>query len=171
MEPCNQSSGRSVWRAERPQKNEVAYMTECRSVRHLKWIIGLLTYVFCLLTSSLYAQTLSNVFPSQEISLADWGLTDPSEIGYISVGILHKRERDDLRLYDIRRQRPVVKEPGGPRGRTPSFEGNLFLVSHFKEGNINRLGGYFNGFAQSPSVSAVTIDKAPDGRPALNFFL
>ena len=169
MEPCNQSSGRSVWRAERPQKNEVAYMTECRSVRHLKWIIGLLTYVFCLLTSSLYAQTLSNVFPSQEISLADWGLTDPSEIGYISVGILHKRERDDLRLYDIRRQRPVVKEPGGPRGRTPSFEGNLFLVSHFKEGNINRLGGYFNGFAQSPSVSAVTIDKAPDGRPALNF--
>ena len=169
MEPCNQSSGRSVWRAERPQKNEVAYMTECRSVRHLKWIIGLLTYVFCLLTSSLYAQTLSNVFPSQEISLADWGLTDPSEIGYISVGILHKRERDDLRLYDIRRQRPVVKEPGGPRGRTPSFEGNLFLVSHFKEGNINRLGGYFNGFAKSPSVSAVTIDKAPDGRPALNF--
>ena len=144
-------------------------MTECRRVRHLKWIIGLLTYVFCLLTSSLYAQTLSNVFPSQEISLADWGLTDPSEIGYISVGILHKRERDDLRLYDIRRQRPVVKEPGGPRGRTPSFEGNLFLVSHFKEGNINRLGGYFNGFAQSPSVSAVTIDKAPDGRPALNF--
>ena len=144
-------------------------MTECRSVRHLKWIIGLLTYVFCLLTSSLYAQTLSNVFPSQEISLADWGLTDPSEIGYISVGILHKRERDDLRLYDIRRQRPVVKEPGGPRGRTPSFEGNLFLVSHFKEGNINRLGGYFNGFAKSPSVSAVTIDKAPDGRPALNF--
>ena len=144
-------------------------MTECRSVRHLKWIIGLLTSVFCLLTSSLYAQTLSNVFPSQEISLADWGLTDPSEIGYISVGILHKREGDDLRLYDIRKQRPVVKEPSGPRGRTPAFEGSFFLVSHFKKGNINRLGGYFNGFAQSPSVSAVTIGKAPDGRPALIF--
>jgi len=135
----------------------------------LKWIIGLLTSVFCLLTSSLYAQTLSNVFPSQEISLADWGLTDPSEIGYISVGILHKREGDDLRLYDIRKQRPVVKEPTGPRGRTPAFEGSLFLVSHFKKGNINRLGGYFNGFAQSPSASAVTIGKAPDGRPALIF--
>jgi len=129
----------------------------------LKWIIGLLTSVFCLLTSSLYAQTLSNVFPSQEISLADWGL------GYISVGILHKREGDDLRLYDIRKQRPVVKEPTGPRGRTPAFEGSLFLVSHFKKGNINRLGGYFNGFAQSPSASAVTIGKAPDGRPALIF--
>ena len=144
-------------------------MTECRRVRHLKWIIGLLTSVYCLLTSSLYAQTSSNVFPSQEISLADWGLTDPSEIGYISVGILHKREGDDLRLYDIRKQRPVVKEPSGPRGRTPAFEGSLFLVSHFKKGNINRLGGYFNGFAQSPSVSAVTIGKAPDGRPALIF--
>jgi len=85
------------------------------------------------------------------------------------VGILHKREGDDLRLYDIRRQRPVVKEPSGPRGRAPSFEGNLFLVSHFREGNTNRLGGYFNGFAKSPSQSAVTIGKAPDGRPALIF--
>ena len=169
MEPCNQSSGRSVWRAERLQKNEVAYMTECLSVRHLKWIMGLLTSVFCLLTSSLYAQTSSNVFPSQEISLADWGLTDPSEIGYISVGILHKREGDDLRLYDIRKQRPVVKEPSGPRGRTPLFDENLFLVSHFSEGNTNRLGGYFNGFAKSPSRSAVTIGKAPEGKPSLIF--
>ncbi len=169
MEPCNQSSGRSVWRAERLQKNEVAYMTECLRVRHLKWIMGLLTSVFCLLTSSLYAQTSSNVFPSQEISLADWGLTDPSEIGYISVGILHKREGDDLRLYDIRKQRPVVQEPSGPRGRTPLFDGNLFLVSHFSEGNTNRLGGYFNGFAKSPSRSAVTIGKAPEGKPSLIF--
>jgi len=146
-------------------------MKEGRSLEvvRLTWINCLLTCVFCLLTSSLYPQSLSDFFPSQEISLADWGLTDPSEIEYISVGILHKREGDDLRLYDIRRQRPVVKEPGGPRGRTPSFEGNLFLVSHFTEGNINRLGGYFNGFAQSPSVSAVTIDKAPDDRPALIF--
>ena len=144
-------------------------MTECRSVRHLKWIIGLLTSVFCLLTSSLYAQTLSNVFPSQETSLADWGLTDLSEIGYLSVGILHKSEGDDLRLYDIRKQRPVVKEPSGPRGRIPAFEGDVFVVSHLKEGNTNRLGGYFNGFAKSPSVSAVTIGKGPEGSQALIF--
>jgi len=145
-------------------------MKESRSLEIVsqRWIICLLTYVF-LLTSSLYPQSLSNFFPSQEISLADWGLTDPSEIGYISVGILHKREGDDLHLYDMRKQRPIVKEPSGPRGRAPSFEGNLFLVSHFREGNTNRLGGYFNGFAQSPSQSVVTIGEAPDGRPALIF--
>ncbi len=135
----------------------------------MKWIIWLLTSVFCLLSSSLYAQTLSNVFPSQETSLADWGLTDLSEIGYLSVGILHKSEGDDLRLYDIRKRRPVVKEPSGPRGRIPAFEGDVFVVSHLKEGNTNRLGGYFNGFARSPSQSEVTIGKAPEGRPSLIF--
>ncbi|MDA2923639.1 hypothetical protein MYX65_03110 [Acidobacteria bacterium AH-259-L09] len=74
-----------------------------------------------------------------------------------------------MRIYDIRKQRPVMKEPSGPRGRAPSFEGDLFLVSHFDRGNTNRLGGYFNGFAKSPSQSAVTIGKAPDGTPALIF--
>lgn len=169
MESFNQSSGQSVWRAERPQKNDEESMTECRNMRHLKWIIGLLTYVVCLLTSSLSPQSLSNFFPSQEISLADWGLTDPSEIGYISLGILHKKEGDDLRLYDMRKQKPVVREPSGSRGRTPSFEGDVFVVSSFREGNTNRLGGYFNGFATAPSQSAVTIGKAPEGRSALVF--
>ncbi|MDA2938490.1 hypothetical protein MYX75_09540 [Acidobacteria bacterium AH-259-A15] len=74
-----------------------------------------------------------------------------------------------MRIYDIRKQRPVVKEASGPRGRAPSFEGDHFLVSHFDRGNTNRLGGYFNGFAKSPSQSAVTMGKAPDGTPALIF--
>ena len=81
------------------------------------------------LASVSLTQSPLNTFLSQEISLIDWGLTDPSQIGYVSVGVLDKKEGKELIVYDIRRQRPVVKEPEGPRGRLPSFKGDLFLVS------------------------------------------
>ena len=61
-------------------------------------------------------------------------------MGFISLGILHKKEGDEIIIYDIRQQKPVVKEPKGPGGRIPSFEGDVFLVSHFKRGNVNRFG-------------------------------
>jgi len=63
----------------------------------------------------------------------------------------------------------VPKEPAELRGRIPSFEGDVFLVSHFDRGNINRLGGYFSAFARSPSQSGIAIDKDPDGKSALTF--
>lgn len=125
--------------------------------------------LFFFLISVSHAQSSFNGFLYQEASLTDWGLTDPSQVGYISVGVLHKKEGKELIIYDIRRQKPIIKEPKGLRGRPPSFEGNLFLVSHFDQGNTNGLGGYFSGFSKSPSQAAVTIDKAPDGKRALIF--
>lgn len=114
------------------------------------------TFAFILFASgAIHAET----FPSKEISLADWGLKTPSEIGYVSIGVLHKKEGDELIIYDIRKQRPVVKEPKRPLRRTPSFKGDVFLVSHFNQGNVNRLGGYFNGFAKIPSKSSVQLRK------------
>ena len=81
------------------------------------------TFAFILFSSgAVHAET----FPSKEISLADWGLNNPSEIGYVSIGVLHKKEGEELIIYDIRKQRPVVKEPKRPRGRTPSFKGDVF---------------------------------------------
>jgi hypothetical protein len=104
-----------------------------------------------------------------ETDLAHWGLADPSDVGYISVGILHKKSGDELVVYDIRKKRPVVKEPPRPESRIPPFQGNVFLLDDFRQGNVNRLGGYFNGFSKSPSLSSITIDKAPDSLQSLCF--
>jgi len=150
----------------------VPFMVSSIALLYVTWHILLLASCFSLFfffVSVSHAQSSFNDFLYQEASLTDWGLTDPSQVGYISVGVLHKRGGKELIIYDIRRQRPVVKEPQGLRGRPPSFEGNLFLVSHFDQGNTNGLGGYFSGFSKSPSQAAVTIDKAPDGTPALVF--
>lgn len=87
----------------------------------------------------------------------------------MSIGVLHKREGDELRVYEIRRHGPLVKEPSGPRGRTPPLTGDTLLVGHFDRGNMNRVGGYFNPLVKSPSQSSVTLGKAPDGTPALIF--
>lgn len=141
---------------------------QLRSQRYLTCLL-IIICTFSLLTARLYAQTPYASFPSQKMSLADWGLTDPSQIGYMHVGILHKRGGDTLVVYDVRRREPVVEEPAEPRRHTPAFEGDIFLVSHFDQGNTNRLDGYFNGFAKSPSQSRVAISKAPDNTPALIF--
>ena len=108
-------------------------------------------------------------FPSKEVSLSDWGLSDVSQIGYLSIGILHKKNGAEVVLYDIRESKPNLKTPEGVRSQVPSFEDDYFLVSHFDHGNINRLGGYFNGFARLPSKSKVAIAKTPDDEPALTY--
>lgn len=108
-------------------------------------------------------------FPSKDISLSDWGLSDPSQIGHLSIGILHKQKGDEVVLYDVRESKPALKTQEGPRSRVPSFEGDFFLVSHFDRGNTNRLGGYFNGFAKHPSKSIVSIARTSDNEPALTY--
>lgn len=138
-------------------------------LRSLRPSICLLSALVCFLPSWGYGERSPTVFPSQEIVLADWGLTTPSEIGYVQLGILHKKDGDALRIYDIRKQRPIVEEPKGLRGRVPFFEGAVLLVGHYNRGNTNRLGGYFNGFAKPPSRSTVSLGQAPDGTPALTF--
>ncbi|MDH3639522.1 MAG: hypothetical protein OES09_13840, partial [Gammaproteobacteria bacterium] len=132
-------------------------------LRHLS--VSYVAVVFSLGALTAYAQSL----PSQQISLGDWGVTSPSQIGFVSLGILHKQGGDEMVIYNIRTKKPVVKEPKGTQGRIPSFEGDVFLVGNFNRGNVNRLGGYFNGFAKRPSRSTVTIKRAPDGVPALTF--
>jgi len=108
-------------------------------------------------------------FPSKKISLSDWGLSHPSQIGHLSIGILHKKKGDEVVLYDIREHKPTLTTQEGPRSRTPSFEDDFFLVSRFNQGNINRLGGYFNGFAKHPSQSTVSIARTSDNEPALTY--
>lgn len=131
----------------------------------LGWALG----VLWLLTGSLSAQSLNDVFPSQEIVLADWGMSDVSEVGYLHFGVLHRRQGDMLAVYDVRHSTPVVQRPDEPQRSTPPFDGDVFLLGHFDRGNTNRLGGYFNGFARAPSTSAVSITRALGDGPALAF--
>ena len=122
-----------------------------------------------LLTGSLAAQAVPDVHPSKMIVLADYGMSDVSEIEYLHVGVLHTPQGDELAIYGVRHRPPAVQWPSEPRRRTPPIEGGVFLLGHFDRGNRNRLGGYFNGFARAPSVSAVAIARAPDDGPALAY--
>ena len=108
--------------------------------RHLPGICWFLTP--WLLTGSLAAQSAPDVFPSQVIVLADWGMSDVSEIGYLHVGVIHERGGDRLAVYDVRRRTPVVQRPSEPQHRTPPRDGGVFLLGHFDRGNTNRLGGH-----------------------------
>jgi len=81
-----------------------------------------------LLTASLAAQTVPEDYPSRVIVLADWGMSDVSEIGYLHVGVLHEREGDRLAVYDVRPQAPVVQWPSEPQHRTPPLDGDVFLA-------------------------------------------
>ena len=125
--------------------------------------------VIWLLTGSLSAQSVNDVFPSQEIVLAAWGMSDVSEVGYLHFGVLHRRQGDALAVYDVRHGTPVAQWPSEPLRSTPPLDGDVFLLGHFDRGNTNRLGGYFNGFARAPSMSAVSIARAPDDGPALAY--
>ncbi len=115
------------------------------------------------------ATTKKKTLPSKEVDLSYWGLNDPSQIGYVSVGILHKQTGDELIVYHISRQEPVVPEPKGARGKVPHFKEGVFLVDDFCQGNVNRLGGYFSSFSKPPSVVDVTIEKSSDNIMSLAF--
>ena len=134
----------------------------------LGWAIGALAPLW-LSAGALAAQSVPDSFPSQSILLADWGMSDVSEIGYLHFGVLHERQGDTLAVYDVRRREPVVLRPAETRVSTPQLDEDVFLLGHFDQGNTNRLGGYFNGFARAPSRSAISIDGAPDDGPALDY--
>lgn len=111
------------------------------------------------MTFTILASSVAHASTSKEIDLSHWGLSSPSQIGFAAVSILHKKTGDELIIYDLRKQKPVVKEPASPRSKVPAFKGDYFLVSHFDQGNQNRLGGFFNGFAKSPSEASVAIEN------------
>ena len=79
-----------------------------------------------LLAGSLAAQTVPDAYTSEVIVLADWGMSDVSEIGYLHVGVLHRPQGDTLAVYDIRRRVPAVEWPREPQHRTPPFDGNVY---------------------------------------------
>ena len=134
--------------------------------RYCLIIIFSLLFVTC---NSCFFANLAQSFPSKEVFLSDWDLSHPSQMGYLSLGILHKKDGDEIVIYDIREHKPILKTSGKPHGRVPSFEGDFFLVSNFNQGNINRLGGYFNGFARYPSKSTVSITNTSDDISALTY--
>ncbi len=106
---------------------------------------------------------------SLEMDLADWGFEDPEDVGYLSIGIIHKRGGNELVVYDVRAKKPVVEQPIKPQSHIPPIQANVFLLDDFHRGNTNRLGGYFSSIIRAPSVSHVTIDRASDGRQSLCF--
>ena len=108
-------------------------------------------------------------FPSCEIDLSHWDLEDPSEVGYISAGILHKESGEELTVYDIRKKKPVVLEPSKPRSRIPQFQGEAFIVDDFQLGSTNCFGGYFNRLAKAPSESHLTVHRSSGGQRSLCF--
>lgn len=132
--------------------------------------------VFSLFLLFFFPFLVGNPFPTSEeiplnceIDLADWGFKDASEVGYLSVGIYHKKSGDELVVYDIREKKPVIEQPTEPQSRIPPIQGDVFLLDDFHRGNTNRLGGYFSSIIRAPSESHVTIDNAPDGRQSLCF--
>ncbi|MCC6748573.1 MAG: hypothetical protein IT371_13000 [Deltaproteobacteria bacterium] len=104
---------------------------------------------------------------SVEVNLADFGLTDAAQVGFAQVGLLRDRKGERLQVYDLRRRQPLLPRVTPRPGRVPTFDGDLFLLSHYDRGNQNRLGGYFNGFAREPSRAEVRLGPAPGGTRAL----
>lgn len=49
--------------------------------------------------------SLEENFLRYEMDLAHWGLEDPSEVEYLSAGIIHKKSGDELVVYDVRRKK------------------------------------------------------------------
>lgn len=137
--------------------------------RGRKKLLITLLLLFLLFLAGVSSQTSEKNPLSREIDLADWGLKDPSDVGYLSIGIYHKEGGDELTVYDIREKKPVIEQPARPRSRIPSIQGEVFLLDDFHRGNTNRLGGYFSSIIRAPSESHVTIDKAADGRRSLCF--
>lgn len=106
---------------------------------------------------------------TKEIDLSHWGMDRIQDIGFVSIGILHAPDQDQMVVYDIRTDKPTFRIPERPWGAVPEFSGNTFLVADFNEGNVNRLGGYFNSFSRAPSTADLTISRRPGGDQALTF--
>ena len=106
---------------------------------------------------------------TKEIDLSHWGMDRIQDIGFVSIGILHGPDQDQMVVYDILTDKPTFQIPEGPWGAVPEFSGNTFLVVDFNEGNVNRLGGYFNSFSRAPSTADLTISRLTGGDQALTF--
>ncbi len=133
------------------------------------WVLHTVLLSFCLTPPGISADVQSQARLSQEVDLSLWGISRIEDIGFVSIGILHGTEQDQMVVYHIRRARPVPQIPVRPWGAVPEYAGESYLVADFNEGNVNRLGGYFNSFSKAPSTADVTISLLPAGGQALTF--
>jgi hypothetical protein len=108
-------------------------------------------------------------FLTREMDLSHWGMKDPEAVGYLSMGIVHKKTGDELVVYDVRMKKPLIPQPIHPLSRIPPIHDHVFILDDFHRGIPNRLGGYFSPVIRPPSESHVTIEEAPGGRRALCF--
>lgn len=106
--------------------------------------------------------------PAAAVRLADWGLEAAAQIGYVEAGLVHKPAGPELVVYDVRRARPLIPPPEGPRGRVPEHEGGLFMVATFDRSNRNALGGCFGAFAREPSHAEASLAGAPGAPHSLS---
>ena len=96
----------------------------------------------------------------------DWGIDDLDAVSGGQIGLIHEDEGIRLEVYRLR-DTPTAKFSPSQLSAVPAFTGNSFVVSDFRSGVRNGLGGLFSAFAQAPSEARVALAEAPDGRRGL----
>jgi len=129
----------------------------------------------CILLIPLFVQFLSDkkkINPeviSASSDLSYWGMTQLSQIRYVSLGISHKKEKDELIIYNIRKEKPDIRKPASVKTLIPETKNGIFLLDDFEVGNVNRLGGYFNEFHKPPSNAIAAIESVSENNKYLCF--
>ncbi len=105
---------------------------------------------------------------SLEIQLSDWGIQNPREIHYVSLG-WNSSSPDRLMLYDLRKQSPKIREipvffPQTP----PEAKQTLWLIPS-KTSSLNFLGGDYQSFFQAPSMGEVSYPPIQENTSDLKF--
>ncbi len=107
--------------------------------------------------------------PCREVRLSDWGLGGVEDLGYARVGVLHQA-RPALVVYHLGRVDPQTRQRPAAAATPPPLTDGAFVVSRYRSGNKNSLGGYFNQFARPPARASVAIaEDRPGGGHALAF--
>lgn len=104
---------------------------------------------------------------SATVDLSNWSVENAQQIRYVSLTIQHHPKGERLLVTDIRRHEPLVERPDSPQSEAPELVDNVFVISHFLQGNVNRLGGAFNEFYRSPSRATTAIETIAKGSRAL----
>ncbi len=97
---------------------------------------------------------------------ADWSLTNPADIRFGRVSLVHETAGPRLDVYTLRTAPPAPPAAESPTA-LPAFEGDVLRVADFADGDRNRLGGFANVFQRAPSAGAAAPALAPDDRPGL----
>ncbi|MFW6124086.1 MAG: hypothetical protein ACOC5G_02590 [Acidobacteriota bacterium] len=106
------------------------------------------------------------IFTTTDLSY--WGIDNPSQIEYVSLGILHKKFKNELIIYNIRKEKPEKKSLK-VKTHIPELRNGSFLLDDFEHGITNRLGGYFNEFYKSPSKAFTSIERTSKNNHCLEF--